>query len=131
MNYIPTIESYFRDIEKGITANFVEKYYAPDATQTEQPNLLTPHGTVYKVADIKKGTLTGGKGILSSQRIDISKIYQSGHTVIAEALWIGTLALPIGQIPIGGQMKAHITRIFEFENGKIVRQRNYDCFEPF
>jgi hypothetical protein len=46
-------------------------------------------------------------------------------------MWTGTLALPIGQIPIGGHMKANFARFYEFENGKIRRQRNYDCFEPF
>ncbi len=131
MNLIPVIEKYFRDIEKGIDTDFIDRYYAADAVQTEQPNLLAPSGKVYNMTDLKNGNVSGNKGILSKQKIDIQKCFQSGNTVIVEALWTGTLALPIGQVPIGGHMKAHFARIFEFEDGKIIRQRNYDCFELF
>ena len=29
------------------------------------------------------------------------------------------------------EMTAHFAQIFECKDGKIYRQRNYDCFEPF
>jgi hypothetical protein len=51
--------------------------------------------------------------------------------VIIEAIWTGTLAIPLGNIPIGGQMKAWFAQFYEFKDGKIIKQRNYDCFEPF
>jgi len=72
-----------------------------------------------------------GKGILSSQKIDIIRTFEQGNTIIVEATWTGKVALPIGQIPIGGELKAHIARFYEFEGDKIVAQRNYDCFEQF
>jgi ketosteroid isomerase-like protein len=28
-------------------------------------------------------------------------------------------------------MRAHIAAFLEFRDGKIVAQRNYDCYEPF
>ena len=28
-------------------------------------------------------------------------------------------------------MRARICQIIEYEDGLIIRQRNYDCFEPF
>jgi ketosteroid isomerase-like protein len=59
------------------------------------------------------------------------KSYTIGNSVIIEAVWTGTLAMPLGSIPIGGQLKANFAQFFEFADGKIIRQRNYDCFEPF
>ncbi len=130
MNLIEIIEAYFHDIEHGLSADKLNKYYAPDAKQIEYPNLMAPEGATHSLSDLQNGT-SKGKGVLSRQRVEIQHYLEDGNAVVVEALWTGTLALPIGQIPIGGQMKAHIARFFEFENGKIIRQRNYDCFEPF
>jgi hypothetical protein len=39
--------------------------------------------------------------------------------------------VPFGSIPTGGQMKAFFAVFLEFRERKIVRQRNYDRFEPW
>jgi len=31
----------------------------------------------------------------------------------------------------GEAMRARICQVIEYEDGLIIRQRNYDCFEPF
>jgi hypothetical protein len=54
-----------------------------------------------------------------------------GNRVALEVEWIGTLAVPLGSIPAGGQTKAFLAVFMEFREGKIVRQRNYDCFEAW
>lgn len=130
MSLISIIEAYFGEIEQGISAESFSKYYTPDAFQTDYPNLMVPAGLTQAIKDLQHSS-TKTKGILSSQKVEIQRYYESGNTLIVEALWTGTLALPIGQIPIGGKMKANFARFYEFENGKIRRQRNYDCFEPF
>jgi len=48
-----------------------------------------------------------------------------------EARWTGTLAQAIGPIPAGTIMKARFVQFFEFRAGRIVAQRDYDCFEPW
>ncbi len=56
----------------------------------------------------------------------------AGANVVAlEVLWTGTLAVALGTLPVGGQMRAHFAMFLEFRDGKIVAQRNYDCFEPW
>jgi hypothetical protein len=37
----------------------------------------------------------------------------------------------IGQLQPGQEMRAHFAVFLEFRDGRIRRQRNYDCFEPF
>ncbi|MCB0631806.1 MAG: hypothetical protein R2824_20670 [Saprospiraceae bacterium] len=39
--------------------------------------------------------------------------------------------LPVGNLSAGEDMVAYFAQFFEFKDGKIYRQRNYDCFEPF
>jgi ketosteroid isomerase-like protein len=52
-----------------------------------------------------------------------------GDRVALEVEWTGTLALPFGGLPAGSPMKAYFAMFLEFQEGKIARQRNYDCFE--
>jgi len=130
MSLIAIIEAYFAEIEQGISAESFSKYYTDDALQIDFPNLMVPNGLMQAVSELQYST-TKSKGVLSSQKVKILRYFEVGNTLIVEASWTGTLALPIGQIPIGGQMKASFARFYEFENGKIRRQRNYDCFDPF
>lgn len=69
--------------------------------------------------------------MLSAQQYEIQSAIESETAVVLEVLWTGTLAVEIGSLPIGGQMRAHFAVFLEFLDGKIVAQRNYDCFEPW
>jgi hypothetical protein len=51
--------------------------------------------------------------------------------VAIEAIWTGTLAIGLGSLKPGDKMRARFAQFFEFRDGLIVRQRNYDCFEPW
>jgi ketosteroid isomerase-like protein len=68
---------------------------------------------------------------MASQIYKIMHEIADGYRVAMEIAWAGGLAVPFGSVPAGGQMKAHFAVFLEFGGGKIVRQRNYDCFEPW
>jgi ketosteroid isomerase-like protein len=72
-----------------------------------------------------------GQQILRAQRYEVRAAYADGPVVILEVVWIGTLAITVGAIPAGGEMRAHFAVVLEIADGRIVRQRNYDCFDPF
>jgi len=55
-------------------------------------------------------------------------MYKIKHEIV-EVEWVGILAVPFETLPAGGQMKAMSEMFLEFKDGKIIRQRNYDCFE--
>lgn len=112
------------------SAEDILSFYHPDVLQTEFPNTLTKNGTVNNLQQLIEGSMRGLK-VLQKERYDIQKVYSSGDTVIMEVTWTGTLAIPLGNIQPGGEMKAHFAQFYEFRDGKIFRQRNYDCFEPF
>jgi len=41
------------------------------------------------------------------------------------------IALPLGTLEAGAEMKAHFAMFFVMREGKIALQRNYDCFEAW
>jgi len=56
---------------------------------------------------------------------------ESGDEVAVELEWKGVLAVPLGNLPAGYEMKADVAMFLTFRDGKIVSQRNYDCYAPF
>lgn len=105
-------------------------FYHPDVEQTEFPNAITKNTTVRTLKELKDAFGQGSK-LLAKQEYEVKNLVAAGDTVVLECVWRGTLAIPLGSIPAGGQMTAHFAQIFEFKEGKIYRQRNYDCFLPF
>nr|WP_205685620.1 nuclear transport factor 2 family protein [Flavipsychrobacter stenotrophus] len=69
--------------------------------------------------------------MLQKETYEVVNSYEHSNTVIIEAIFRGTLAIPVGNIPVGGEMKAYFAQFYEFKDGKIIKWRNYDCFEPF
>lgn len=122
-----TVRRYLRAIEEtGDSADF----YASDAIQVELPNRLAPNGATRDLAALKDAAARGKK-VMQRQAFEVKKIISEGDTVVAEVLWTGYPSVAIGTLKPGDPMRAHFCMVIEFTDGKIVRQRNYDCFEPF
>lgn len=72
----------------------------------------------------------GGR-VLRSQRYEVLTAIADGDEVALEVLWVGILAVAIGSLAEGDEMRAHFGVFLTFRDGLIARQRNYDCFDPF
>jgi len=114
----------------SITTDDADTFYAPDVVQEEFPNRFVPAGA-RRDLDGLRAAAERGKAVLSGQRFHVRDAYAVGETVILEVLWVGILAIAVGTLSAGQEMRAHFAVFLEFRDGKIVRQRNYDCFEPF
>ena len=68
---------------------------------------------------------------MSSQRVELLKIFADDGTVVVEAEWSGTLAVSIGDLEPGTVMRARFAQFLELQDGRITAQRNYDCFYPW
>lgn len=121
---------FIKTLQNRNSAEEILRFYHRDIEQIEFPNTLTTNKAVRSFEDLKLAS-EKGKTVLQKEELEIIKSYSFQNTVIIEAVWTGTLAIPIGNIPAGGQMKAYFAQFYEFEDNKIIRQRNYDCFEPF
>jgi ketosteroid isomerase-like protein len=106
------------------------RFFADDVIQVEFPNRLVPKGATRDLAALRDAA-ERGRNVMTAQRFEVLTAIASGDQVAVEALWTGTLAVPLGSIPVGGQMRARFAIFLTYRDGKIVRQHNYDCFDPW
>lgn len=105
-------------------------YYAADVVQRELPNLLVKTGATRDREALLRG-MEAGKKATSNERYELASLIADGDHVAVEAVWSATLNVPFGSLAAGDTMRAHLAMFFTWRDGKIVGQRNYDCFEPF
>ena len=106
------------------------RFFADDVIQVEFPNRLVPNGATRDLAALRDAAERGRK-VVTAQRFEVLNAIASDNQVAVEAVWTGTLAVPLGSIPAGGQMRARFAIFLTYCDGKIVRQHNYDCFDPW
>ena len=105
-------------------------FYHPSVRQDELPNRLVPSGAVRDLAALRDAAARG-RGVLRAQRYEVHSALVQGSRVALETLWVGELAVPIGALPVGAEMRAHFAMFLDFDGDRIIAQRNYDCFDPF
>ncbi|HTU65868.1 MAG TPA: nuclear transport factor 2 family protein [Steroidobacteraceae bacterium] len=127
---IDSVRRYLDSIAAGDTGAALAEHFTEDALQIELPNKLNPNGGRSDLATLL-ARAEQGKTVLTSQRYDIVSVVSEGERVAVEALWEGVLAIPLGALKPGDRLRAHFAMFFEFRDGRIALQRNYDCFEPF
>ncbi|GLC24697.1 nuclear transport factor 2 family protein [Roseisolibacter agri] len=121
---------YLAAIEGGATGAALAAFYTPDVEQVEYPNRLLPMGATRDLAALLDGAVRGQQ-VVRAQRYEVRAAHASGDHVVLELLWVATLARSIGMLLPGHEMRAHFAVVLEYRDGRIARQRNYDCFEPF
>jgi ketosteroid isomerase-like protein len=114
----------------GADADAALAFYHAAVRQEELPNRLVPGGAVRDLAALRQAAARG-RGVLRGQRYAVRSAMVQGNRVALETLWVGVLAVPVGALPAGGEMRAHFAMFIDFEGDRILAQRNYDCFEPF
>jgi ketosteroid isomerase-like protein len=123
-------QSYFAAIEGGATGDALAAFFTPDVVQEEFPNRLMPNGARRDLAAVLDGA-SRGQALLRSQRFEILSSISSADRIALEVQWSGVLAVPLATIPQGGEMRARFAVFLDLRDGKIARQRNYDCFDPW
>ena len=121
---IKLVEAFSED-EKAFA-----KVLHPKVESTVFPNLFALKIHVRKLDDMRSG-LEMGRKTLKTQQFKIKKMYETADAVVAEVLWTGEMAVDAANLKKGQLITAHCCFVFEFKDGKIFRQRNYDCYEPF
>jgi ketosteroid isomerase-like protein len=102
----------------------------PDYVHTELPNAMSPRVRERGVVDTLSG-LMAGRQTIEDQRIEVTRTIESGSTVVVEAAWRGTLKVDAGALRRGDTLSATICIVFDLaDDGRILRQRNYDCYDP-
>lgn len=122
--------AYIAAVEGGAVGDDLARFYHADAVQDEYPNRVNPMGARRGLDDILSAAAAGQR-TLSRQMFDVHTLTEAGDRVVFEATWTGWLAQPAGMRKSGDQIVARMAQVIEYEDGLIIRQRTYDCFEPF
>ena len=127
---IATVREYLAAIEKGTAGELLERIFTSEMRQIELPNRLNPKGGESDLETMRRRG-EQGKKLLRQQSYRIVSEVAQGNRVAVEAKWTGVLAVPFGTLEAGATMVAYFAMFFEFENGRIRLQKNYDCFEAW
>lgn len=125
------VKRYFKYIEQFSTheADFTAILH-PEFRQHEFPNLLNKTGQESDLSHLLKRAEMGKK-LISRQSFEIKNQIENGDQLVVESQWFGKMAMDAGPLKSGQEVRAYFCIVLEFKDGKIFRQRNYDCFEPF
>ena len=123
-------KNYLKALKQGKTGKDLAIFFHEDVVEVEMPNRLNPEGTTSDLNTLLERA-EQGKKILKSQDYQIRNAFVNENTVVMELDWSGILNVHIGTLNAGQTMKAHFAMFIDFKDGKIIHQRNYDCFEPF
>ncbi len=128
---LAAVRAFFAALRNRAEPAETAAFYCDDVIQEEFPNAFLPQGATRGLAELREAAARGRKA-MASQTFDILAAFASGDTVVVEAAWSGTLAVPLGEkTPAGTVMRARFAQFFQFRDGKIASQRNYDCFYPW
>ncbi|MFD9903785.1 nuclear transport factor 2 family protein [Streptomyces sp. NPDC059063] len=125
---ITTAVRYHEAVARFAGEDELAAFFHPDAVHTQLPNALFPDGTVRDLPSMLAASQQG-RHLLADQHFDVTNAMATGSRVALETVWSGTLAVPLGDLPAGRALRAHIAVILEFRDGRIIAQRNYDCYE--
>jgi ketosteroid isomerase-like protein len=128
---LDTVKRFFELIEAfSLSESDFKPLLHPEIEQTEFPNLITTSVIVCNY-EVLMQRIPNGKKLLKEQKYDIQRAYEIRDTLITEVIWTAVVGEDVGAFKTDQQLKAYFCCVFEFKDGKIYRQRNYDCFEHF
>ncbi|MBV8254804.1 MAG: nuclear transport factor 2 family protein [Chitinophaga sp.] len=126
---LAVVYRYFQLLENfSVDAAEFAGIFHPNIIQTEYPNQMS-NDIKQRNFDIILESMATTRLILKSQHYSVLKAIENGNTLVVEAKWTGEIGVDAGKFRRGQVMKAFICSIIEFRDGKIYRQRNYDCYE--
>jgi ketosteroid isomerase-like protein len=95
----------------------------------ERPNLVSPRGSERDRGQVL-ASVEVGRQLLRDQRFEVVDHLVEGDRVASRVVWTGTLAVAAPPFADGSQLRADSSMHFTFRDGRILRQENFDCFEP-
>jgi ketosteroid isomerase-like protein len=130
VDHIEIAKRYVSRLSDGAGPEELDAFFAPDVLQEEFPNRLLPNGAVRDLHAMKEGRVRG-QALLSAESFECVNAVAMDKQVAMELIWTGTIRRAAGPFAAGQVLRARFAIFMEFRDGLIVRQRNYDCFDPW
>ena len=123
-------KNYLKALKAGKSGKELAIFFHPDVIQTELPNRLNPKGVTNDLNQILE-RIGKSKKLLKTQNFEITEAVVGENIVAMQIIWTGVVATSVGTISTGQTMKGHFAMFLQFQNGQIIKQTNYNCFEDF
>ena len=123
-------KQYLSRLSDGAGPEELDSFFAPDAILEEFPNRLRPNGAAGNLQAMKEARARG-LALLKAERFELVNAVAGNDQVAMEVIWTGTVRDAAGPFAAGHALRARFALFMEFRDGRIVRQRNYDCFDPW
>lgn len=127
---ISTVRTYLAALQSGEAGDALRRFFTDDVRQIEMPNRLNSRGQESDLGRILQRSEQGVK-ILQRQQYEIISELAREDRVVVEARWTGVLAITLAGMAVGTELRASFAIFFQFRDGRIAVQRNYDCFDPW
>ena len=75
--------------------------------------------------------LEKSKRLLKAQNYELVDAFVSKDTVALQISWSGVVSISVSTLSVGQTMRGHFAMFLQFQNGQIIRQTNYNCFDDF
>ena len=126
------VRELFIALESGEHGPSLARFFTEDAEQVEYPSVMRPAGGTRGVQAMIDGSVVGAE-LLVEQSYEVRELIvdADGARAAVRIAWRAKTAAGIAGLSAGSTLTAHIAQFYEFRDGRIRRQRSYDCYEPF
>src|SRR5262249_33543878 len=124
---LATARRFLEVLEGGEEANALAQFLHPEIVQKEYPNRLAPRGVRRDRAALLQ-SVAQGRRLFQPQQYEVRSAVAEGCRVALEVVWSGTL---LAGSPAASVLRSHTGVFLEFQEGRIVALRNYDCLDPW
>jgi steroid delta-isomerase-like uncharacterized protein len=121
---------YLHALGEGAPPEALRRFFHDEIVFEALPNLIRPAGAKADLAAMLAASELGRQTV-KEQRFAVHHAIADGDFVALEMEWTGTLAAPFGALPTGKVLRARCGVFMQFRDGRIISQRNYDCYDPF
>ncbi len=123
-------KNYIKALKAGKPGNELAIFFHPDVVQTELPNRLNPKGVTNNLSEILERN-EKSKKLLKAQNFEINDAIVNDDTVAMQISWTGVASVSVSTLSVGQTMRGHFAMFLQFQNGQIIKQTNYNCFDDF
>lgn len=121
---------YLRILERDMADPELPQLFDPEYVFHEKPNRLNPNGRTLRASELGEVTAKA-KRIILEQSYRIKTELAVGDEIALELEWVGRFNLAFASTAAGQPIRATIGMFLTFRAGKILSQRNYDCYDAF
>lgn len=127
---LAVVRRYLAILERDPADPELETLLDPEFVFREYPNRLNPEGRTLTLAQLRAVTAKA-RQISIEQKYTIRNALAVADELALEVEWMGRFNLAFANTPAGEPIRASLGMFITFRRGRLLSQRNYDCYTAF